>query len=97
MTQVDHDLTAVNCFDQQLGLIRNLGHHSRSCVPWPGSPPPPRADLRRAAGDASGGDSGFRRWSGASTAFRWWLVRGAAAFAAPRIPRRAVRCHGGAA
>jgi hypothetical protein len=41
MTQVDHDLTAVNCFDQQLGLIRNLGHHSRSCVPWPGSAPPP--------------------------------------------------------
>jgi hypothetical protein len=28
MSQVDHDLTTVNCFDQQLGLIKNLGCHS---------------------------------------------------------------------
>jgi hypothetical protein len=28
MTQVDHDLTIVNCFDQQLGLIKNLGRHT---------------------------------------------------------------------
>jgi hypothetical protein len=28
MAQVDHDLTTVNCFDQQLGLIKNLGHRS---------------------------------------------------------------------
>jgi hypothetical protein len=27
MAQVDHDLTTVNCFDQQLGLIKNLGRH----------------------------------------------------------------------
>jgi hypothetical protein len=27
MAQVDHDLTIVNCFDQQLGLIKNLGRH----------------------------------------------------------------------
>jgi hypothetical protein len=28
MAQVDHDLTTVNCFDQQLGLIKNLGRHN---------------------------------------------------------------------
>jgi hypothetical protein len=27
MTQVDHDLTPVNEFDRQLGLIKNLGRH----------------------------------------------------------------------
>jgi hypothetical protein len=28
MTQVDHDLTIVNRFDQHLGLIKSLGRHS---------------------------------------------------------------------
>jgi hypothetical protein len=28
MTQIDHDLTTVNKFDQHLGLIKNLGRHS---------------------------------------------------------------------
>jgi hypothetical protein len=28
MTQVDHDLTPVNEFDRQLGLIKNLGRHN---------------------------------------------------------------------
>jgi hypothetical protein len=28
MAQVDNDLTAINCFDQQLRLIKNLGRHS---------------------------------------------------------------------
>jgi hypothetical protein len=28
MAKVDHDLTTVRRFDQQLGLIKNLGHHS---------------------------------------------------------------------
>jgi hypothetical protein len=28
MAQVDHDLTTVNCFDQQLGLIKNVGRHT---------------------------------------------------------------------
>jgi hypothetical protein len=27
MAQVDHDLTIVNCVDQQLRLIMNLGRH----------------------------------------------------------------------
>jgi hypothetical protein len=27
-TQVDHDLTPANRFDQQLGLIKNLGCHN---------------------------------------------------------------------
>jgi hypothetical protein len=27
MAPVDHDLTIVNCFDHQLGLIKNLGCH----------------------------------------------------------------------
>jgi hypothetical protein len=33
MAQVDHDLTTVNCFDQRLGLIKNLGRHT----PAPGN------------------------------------------------------------
>jgi hypothetical protein len=28
MAQVDHDLTTVNCVDQQLRLIKNLGCHN---------------------------------------------------------------------
>jgi hypothetical protein len=28
MAQVDHDLSTVNYFDQQLELIKNLGRHS---------------------------------------------------------------------
>jgi hypothetical protein len=28
MAQIDHDLTIVNCVDQQLRLIKNLGCHS---------------------------------------------------------------------
>jgi hypothetical protein len=28
MARVDHDLITVNYFDQQLGLIKNQGHHS---------------------------------------------------------------------
>jgi hypothetical protein len=28
MSQVDHDLTPVNEFDRQLGLIKNLGRHN---------------------------------------------------------------------
>jgi hypothetical protein len=28
MAQVDRDLTTVDYFDQLLGLIKNLGHHS---------------------------------------------------------------------
>jgi hypothetical protein len=27
MAQVDHELTTVNCFDQRLGLIKNMGRH----------------------------------------------------------------------
>jgi hypothetical protein len=33
MAQVDHDLTTLNCFDQRLGLIKNLGRHT----PAPGN------------------------------------------------------------
>jgi hypothetical protein len=32
MVQVDHDLTTVNCFDQQLELIKNLGRHMYSSL-----------------------------------------------------------------
>jgi hypothetical protein len=32
MAQVDHDLTTVNCFDQQLRLIKNLGRHNNRQV-----------------------------------------------------------------
>jgi hypothetical protein len=28
MSQVDHDLTSVNYVDQQLKIIKNLGHHT---------------------------------------------------------------------
>jgi hypothetical protein len=42
MAQVDYDLTTVNCVDQHLRLIKNLGRHSCDCgvcgavrvVPW---------------------------------------------------------------
>jgi hypothetical protein len=30
MAHVDHDLTIVNCVDQHLGLIKNLGCHTGS-------------------------------------------------------------------
>jgi hypothetical protein len=34
MAQVDHDLTTVNCVDQQLRLIKNLGQGLRMCIDY---------------------------------------------------------------